>query len=190
MATLDELIGGGDGPVLPKTAMLIADYARARGVSRQAVEKQIKARGIPLLGESPKIVDRAVADRLWPVVDLPEPDGDDDDAADDEVDDDDAGASESLAAARARRESAMADLAEFKRDEEAGRLIDAGAVRHAWVTLVRRFCAGLDALPDRLSEVLAATDDSVEVRTILEREIRLLRTQLADDPPDPRAGLK
>ena len=119
-----------------------------------------------------------------PQVDRPRFAFDDDDADGDAFEE-----VEDFEDAKRRRESALADMAEFKRDETARRLVDAGEVKHAWIAFVRRFCNGLDALPDRLSEVLAATDDPIEVRAMLEREIKLLRVQLCDDPPDPRGAL-
>lgn len=105
-------------------------------------------------------------------------------------DDDDDGdpATESLADARTRRETAQADIAEFTRDQTAGRLVEVAAVRRAWTVLLQRVKSGLLAIPSRTASTLAAIDDEVEVRNRLDAEIRAVLRELTDDPPDPRGA--
>ena len=73
---------------------------------------------------------------------------------------------------RAARENYLSQLKELELDEACGRLVPAADVRMEASTKARATRDRLVALPERLSALLAATNDIEDVRRILEEEIR------------------
>ena len=90
--------------------------------------------------------------------------------------------------ARTRQAIADADLSELKRDQAASKLVSADDVRQAWKIAARALRDGILALPDRVAELVAATDSAEECRQLLDTEIRKILNKLSDAPPDPRTG--
>lgn len=90
--------------------------------------------------------------------------------------------------ARTRKEIAAADLAEFKRDLEAGKLAVAADVKRAWSMFARALRDTLLAVPDRIADQLSGLDDADDCRALVDAEIRRALTRLSDDPPDYRFG--
>ena len=66
----------------------------------------------------------------------------------------------------------MARLAKLEYERQAGKLLQADAVNHALAIIMRDTRDHLLALPNRLAEAVAVETNPVEVRNLLNREIR------------------
>ena len=88
--------------------------------------------------------------------------------------------------ARTRKAIADADLAEIKRDVEAGRVVEVADVRRAWSVYARSMRDGLLAIADRIADELGGLDSADDCRALVDAEIRRTLTKLSDDPPDHR----
>jgi phage terminase Nu1 subunit (DNA packaging protein) len=80
--------------------------------------------------------------------------------------------------ARARNESAKADLAEMEAAKERGSLVDAELVRLFAADLGATFRAALEVLPDRLAAELVALHDVDAIRALLVENLELLLIDL------------
>jgi len=167
-----------------------AEYARHRGVSRQAVLKAVQAGRIHL--DSEGRIDRQQADVAWmantdPIRGGPrsaglihgltvvreEPS---------------AGTRNpavvhpmlpSLATSRAVREAYMAKLARLDYEKRTGKLVDADRVRQAIFEVNRSTRDRLFVIPDRLAAILASIDDAAEVHRVLAEEVRVACEELS-----------
>lgn len=74
-------------------------------------------------------------------------------------------------AARTRRETAEAELAELKLQEQLGQLVRAADVRAAYAKRAAALREGLLQLPARLSAILAAESDQAKCHAVLEAEL-------------------
>lgn len=81
-------------------------------------------------------------------------------------------------AARARRESAEAELSELKLQEMLGQLVRADAVRAEAARLAAALRESLLQLPARLTPVLAAETDPAKLHDLLDTELRQVLAQL------------
>ena len=84
-----------------------------------------------------------------------------------------------LQAARAKRETHEANLAELKERQALGELVEASRVRQAvtsWAAMAR---AAFEKVPDKLATRLAATGDEQECHAMLVAEIDLVLADLA-----------
>ena len=81
-------------------------------------------------------------------------------------------------AARARRESAEAELAELKLQEALGQLGRADAVRSEAARLAAALRESLLQLPARLTPVLAAETDPAKLHDLLDTELRQVLAQI------------
>lgn len=81
---------------------------------------------------------------------------------------------------RSRLTAARADLAELEKEEKVGSLIDAEGAEKAAFDLARKAQEALVSIPDRLASILAAETDTVKVHKLMEAEIVLVCTALAD----------
>lgn len=81
--------------------------------------------------------------------------------------------------ARARREQAMAQMAELDLAHKRGELVSAAEVERALAAKVLAVRESLDTLADRLSPLLAAEVDAAKVYAMLRTEIRQALSQLA-----------
>lgn len=124
--------------------MSIRAYARHRGVNHSAVRRAIQsgrlAACLAYPGGKPQIADPELADREWEASRRPR------------ADDPPQPPSEDYQAARARRESALATLAEMERDERAGRLIDADRARAEVIDVFTQVRTKLLGIPHRLKQ--------------------------------------
>ena len=87
-------------------------------------------------------------------------------------DDGRAAAARGYQTSRAVREAYLARLAKLEFEERQGRLVSADEIKVAAFNSARRARDLLMAMPDRVSGVLAATDDPHEVRRVLTAEVR------------------
>lgn len=150
-----------------------AEYARHRGVSREAVRRAVVSGRIALVGGK---VDRADADRRWGALTRPQAGGNPPTSAPPPtsvpplVDGTGRGVPE-FHAERARRERAEADLAEMKAAELAKSLIRVDEVRRQWSAIASEVRTALLQIPARVAPVLAQRDVAF-VRHTLDLEIR------------------
>jgi len=90
------------------------------------------------------------------------------------------GSAVGYAKARAARELYQAQLAKLELDRQRGILIRADEVRIGAFNMARKARDQLIALPDRVSAILAATQDAAEVQRILEEEIERICEEITD----------
>lgn len=93
----------------------------------------------------------------------------------------DAAVGERRSDAQARKESALADLAEMDVKQKRGELIpkpDVDAALRSFGASVR---AKLDVLPDQLAPILVAVDDLDEIHALLAEHCRGILSAVADD---------
>lgn len=81
-------------------------------------------------------------------------------------------------AARARRETAEAELSELKLQETLGQLVRADTVRAETARLAAALRESLLQLPARLTPILAAETDPAKLHDLLERELHQVLAQL------------
>lgn len=80
----------------------------------------------------------------------------------------------------ARREAAMADIAEMERDEKLGRLVERSKVELALADSIVSARQALERIPDRLMIQLAAETDPDKIHALLSREIASVCQQIAE----------
>lgn len=85
--------------------------------------------------------------------------------------------------AHARRESAVADIAEMQANELRSELIKASAAEKAWAAFVVRASERMAQLPGSLSTTLAAETSTNEVHRLLKDEIHAALHELAGTQP-------
>lgn len=85
-------------------------------------------------------------------------------------------------AARARRETAEAELSELKLQETLGQLVRADTVRAETARLAAALRESILQLPARLTPVLAAESDPAKLHDLLERELHQVLAQLTQPP--------
>jgi hypothetical protein len=170
----------------------LREYARRRGVTLGAVQKAIKSGRIRSIDGK---IDPEVADIQWrrntdvaqqrgaaavasvastATIAPKAPRGDDDPTA-----------GPQLLESRARREQAMAELAELELAEKRGELVAVADVEKALVSKVLGVRDSLDTLADRLSPLLAAETDPAKVYAMLRSEIRQVLAQLSSQSQAP-----
>ena len=167
-----------------------AEYARHRGVSRQAVLKAVRAGRIRLTPEGR--IDPAQADALWaantdPIRGGPRTAGQargltlvrEEPGAGTRTPADIHPMLPSLATSRAVREAYMARLARLDYEKRTGKLVDADRMRTAIFEVNRATRDRLLVIPDRLAATLAAIDVVAEVRRVLAEEIRVACEELS-----------
>jgi hypothetical protein len=166
----------------------LREYARRRGVTLGAVQKAIRAGRItPIEGK----IDPEVANIQWerntgsarsspgpaaapiaPAGRVKPRDGED---------------GPRFADVRARREAAMAELAELELAEKRGELVSAQAIERALATKILSVRESLDTLADRITPLLAAEADPAKVYALLRTEIRQVLAQLSNESRGPAA---
>ena len=95
--------------------------------------------------------------------------------------------SEDFQAARTRRETAEASLAQLKLQEQEGELIRLDAVRNAWATRLTAVRDALLQIPARIAPVVAAESSIERCAIIIDTELRRV---LIDITTDGAAGVK
>lgn len=149
-----------------------SEYARRKGVTRQAIFEAVKAGRIALVNGK---VDEEVADItlqqttaqpkatyngiLTPAMSTPLPDT----AIPQTVYD--------LQLARAKRETHEANIAEMRERQKAGELVELAQVHLAYTTLAAQLRSALERIPDKLAPRLTAETDEYTVHTLLLAEL-------------------
>ena len=150
-----------------------SQYARRRGVSKQAVSKAIKVGRIKLTHGK---IDPALADVQWGANTDPAPEF---------------GVKEkeglpqsnlSYTTSRAIREAYTARLARLEYEEKVGELISADKVRLQAFNTARRARDLLLAIPDRVAPIVAGITDAQECHRILLEEIHRVCDELSNAP--------
>ena len=90
------------------------------------------------------------------------------------------GTATGYARARAAREVYQAQLAKMELDRQRGTLVRADEVKVGAFNMARKARDQLIAIPERVSAILAATQDPAEVQHILEEEIERVCQEIAD----------
>ena len=182
------------------TLITQAEYARRRGVSRAAITKAIKSGRItpidgridpdvadiqwarntstaraPLAGPAPAPAAASIAPRV--AVRAARPAEFDDGDRDEEP--------ASLLESRARREAALAELAELELAEKRGELVSAAAIEKSLSTKIMSVRESLDTLADRITPLLAAETNPDKVYALLRSEIRQVLSQLSSESRGP-----
>ncbi len=161
--------------------MNISEYARHRGMSRGAVSKALK-NGRITAGQDGTIDPRR-ADADWLANTAPRVNSQgvtppEAVALGRELSD--AAGVPGYSASRARREAANAELAELERDRLRGLLVDADQVRSEAFMVARTARNMLQAIPARLSAILAGETDERKIYRMLEEAIDDACRSLAD----------
>lgn len=95
-----------------------------------------------------------------------------------------AGDAQALVAAKARREAAEADLAEFELAEKRGTIMSVADHKRIVFTLARSIRDALLQVPSRCAALVAAESEQTTCQRIVESEIRAVLQQLMQiDPP-------
>lgn len=174
-----------------------SEYARHREVSHTAVQKAIKSGRISAAVGKDKKIDQKLADQLWdqntdqtkplnsitgspkhrrtpntPKAPIGSSSGSSEPASNS-----DNGNGPSYVQARAVREAYEAKLKRLEYESKSGKLIELSAAEVAVFNQARKARDMLFSIPDRISALLAATDDSDKVYEILTKELR----KVADD---------
>lgn len=156
-------------------------YARRRGVSLGAVQKAIKSGRITTINGK---IDPEVADIQWgrntdpalakPVASSSAPPPGPAEAAGD-------GAEQpaDFLVAKARREQALAEIAELELAEKRGELVRAADVERQLVSRIIGAREALDSMADRLSTLIASESDPAVVYRMLRAEVRQAMDSLA-----------
>lgn len=170
------------------------EYARRRGISHTAVQQAIASGRISTLRGR---IDPAMADLQWQrntdqskprnritgqprhrralgepplpmrLIGAIDPEGDD-------------GTATGYARARAARELYQAQLAKIELDRQRGILVCADEVKVGAFNMARKARDQLIALPERVSAIIAATQEPAEVKRILGEEIERICQEIAD----------
>lgn len=159
--------------------MSLRAYARRRGVSPEAVSKavadgRLREAIVRDVRGAPKIANIELADREWEANTRPRIDH----APTDD------GAADAYHSARARRETAQADMAELELAERRGRLIDAEEARADVIKAFSLVKTRLLAVPSRVGQRVPLLAD--QVVPIVDELIREALEELAggDGSPD------
>lgn len=156
-----------------------AEYARKRGMTRQAVAQAVRAGKVLL--DSDGLLDEEQADRDFP----PSPKTMALGARSTAV--------SSYSEARARRESALASLAERDLQVQEGKLVDRALVEHEIGGILLQARTNLVSMTSRLAATLAAETNPTKVRLTLLSEIALalkVVEDLEDHARDDESGLE
>lgn len=160
-----------------------AEYAKHRGVSRQAVHKALRA-GRIVVGEDGKI-DQEAADAAWKGNSSPQMQpGSLNGGAGQPRQRESVGDSSALSYAQARsvREGWQARLARLEYEERVGVLLNRDEVKVAVFNKDRRVRDLLLALPDRVTPLIATTpEEQVTIYAILQDEVLRALKELAGD---------
>ena len=170
--------------------MSLRAYARRRGVSAESVSKAIEAgrlrETVVIVGGQPKIADAEIADREWaantrPRVDRPAPPEREDAAA--------AAAIPEYNVSRAvrehhaaRREGALADMAELEVAEKLGKVVDVEEARRDIIEKFTIVKTKLLGVPSRVAQRLPHL--AAEVVPVVDALLRETLEELAAGPGD------
>ncbi len=179
-----------------KTLISQREYARRRGISHTSVQRAVKAGRISTVDGK---IDPTQADREWQQntdqskprnrvtgkpkrTRVPEEPPEPMDFAGMDGGHGGKGGGSSYAKARAARELYQAQLTKLHLDRERAKLVRVDQVKVAAFNAARSARDKLMAMPNRVSALLAATDNTEEVRRILEEEIERICVELSEAP--------
>lgn len=148
------------------------EHAKRRGISRGSIRQAIKSGRIPADG-TPEEVDALLDATAAP------PRGQRSIAGT-------TSPGETYFEARARREKALASVAEIELEERRGRLLDADRVRAAVFNAAARTRDKLAGIPDRVALLVLGLTDEFEVRRIIGAEINVVLEELSKPIDFPR----
>lgn len=159
-----------------------AEYARRRGVSREAVRKAVQDGRITLINGK---IDPAVADIQWQQNTNPSQQrfglsATQQDQQQSQPAGDGSATLYNMAAARAKREHFDAQLAEMKALRESAALVDAQQMVLAITSAAAQLRMALERIPDKLAGQIAAAPDQRVVHEILTTEIEQVMHAMAD----------
>jgi hypothetical protein len=176
-------------------------YAKRRGVSAEAVSKAIMSgrlrESVVMVGGQPKIRDVDLADREWgantrPRVDLPPPREPGAPIETGAADGGELGPVPDYNEWRARREqqaarreAALADLAEIERDEKLETLVDAEEAKRDVIELFTIVKTKVLGVPSRVGQRLPHL--AAEIVPVIDALLRETLEELATEPPDDEA---
>lgn len=151
-----------------------AEYARRRGVSREAVRKAVQDGRITLINGK---IDPAVADIQWQQNTNPSQQRSNPQAfigtgqSHDLPGDGQPAKLYDIAAARAKREHFDAQLSEMKALRESGTLVDAASIALALTNAGAQLRTALESIPDKLAARIASESDTAIVHELLVAEL-------------------
>lgn len=171
-------------------------YAKARGISHEAVRQAIKSgrlkKSVVMVKGEPKIGDEALADQEWAAnTDQSKPrnritgDPKHRRAPGEQMQPmandggSEGGKGPSYAQSRAIREAYMARLAKIEFDERSGKLVPADAARVAIFNTARKARDMLLAVPDRVAPLVVGQTDAHEIHRILMDEVQRICAEIA-----------
>jgi len=143
-----------------------AAFAKEQQVSRQAVSKWVSL-GLPVTLDGQ--IERARA-KKWLAENISRPDSG-------------KSGSESLTDARARKESALADLRQIECAVKRGQFVSIEDTEKMWSELVMTFRARMLGIPSKLAVFLASENEASACFALLEREIHAALTELSGHKP-------
>ncbi len=173
-------------------------YAKARGISHEAVRQAIKAgrlkQSIVMVKGDPKIADATLADKEWAAnTDQSKPrnritgdpkhrraskDEPMKPMANDTAPAEGGGRGPSYAQSRAIREAYMARLAKLDFEEKSGKLVNADEARVTIFNTARTARDMLMAVPDRVAPLVVGQTDLHEIHRILTDEVRRICNEI------------
>lgn len=167
--------------------MTQAEFARRKGVSRQAINDLVTRGIIPLINGKidPDVAELKMQQHLDPgrartLGNEPEPTPSAPPAASAPASPDAPEKAMSYQAARTMREIAEAKRSQINLQREMGVLVDRAGVERAAMDAGRLLRDTQAALASRLAPKLATMTDTGEIRTLLETELRRSAEQMAD----------
>jgi hypothetical protein len=172
-----------------------AEYARHKGVSREAIRKAILSGRITqtVLESGVKGIDPELADKQWAdntfIGNVRSKDGDAIIASENATSDEAKKAEvsgPSYADSRAKREKLAAEMLEMELEIKAKRLVRADEVEHQAFEDGRKIRNSIMSLPDRLAPLLASETDVSKIHTILLREFSSTLKGLSRELRDER----
>jgi len=158
--------------IQPAALVSQAEYARLRGVSRQAVHKDIRSGKIPTVDGKidPVAADMALALAADPAKihasahGMPE-------TAQRMIPAEDGAVVLSYWEAKAKKESYQAEIARLDCERRRGELVEAGQVKKDAFRFGRQVRDRLEGIPARISAMVAAEGDPLRVQQLLSAEI-------------------
>lgn len=162
--------------------MTKAEYAKHRGVSKPAVSKMVRQDRILLTDDG--LVDQEISDLLLDQfsespLQNPKPKLPANDLRNNFIER--MSAAESYAESRALLTKYKAELARLEIEETQGKLLDRSSVESTAFATARRVRDSILNIPDRISSVLAAETDQLEIRKILSDELRKSLEELSNE---------
>lgn len=156
-----------------------AEYAkhrkahRLRGETEGAVSQAIKSGRLESAIRKDGLIDFAIADQLWSAGRAPQ--------VEFSKQDEPANHSEIFLRAKARRETAEADLSELKARKAQGDLVAVDDARKTWHAIGRMYAAARENVPMQLAPKLVGKTDLAEIECLIRTFYREADTRVANE---------